>query len=161
RRHHEIGILRSLGVRRSEVRALFLGEALVLGMLGVGLGMFGGYWLARGFVGTVTDTISPLYVLVDVQQLAIAPLICASGLLLGFLSVVVAAWLPARNAAALNPVEILHRGRRLEKSVHLSPAWMVLGALFLMFAFVLSFFALQTGPAWLGFAAAFFVLAGF
>src|SRR4029079_1442487 len=51
RRQPEIGILRSLGVRRAEVRALFLGEALVLGTLGVALGLGGGYWLARLLVG--------------------------------------------------------------------------------------------------------------
>jgi putative ABC transport system permease protein len=65
RRQPEIGILRSLGVRRGEVRALFLGEALVLGTLGVALGLGGGYWLARLLVGRVTDTISTLYVLVN------------------------------------------------------------------------------------------------
>jgi putative ABC transport system permease protein len=161
RRRPEIGILRSLGVRRGEIRALFLGEALVLGALGVALGLVGGYWLARFLVGRVTDTISTLYVLVNVRQLVIAPWIWSSALLLGMTSIIAAAWLPARSAAALNPVEVLHHGTRLEKSVRLSHGWIVAGIALLIFAGVLSFFALRTGPAWLGFGAAFFVLAGF
>ena len=42
RRRREIGILRSLGVTRNEVRALFLGEAVVLGSIGAFLGLAGG-----------------------------------------------------------------------------------------------------------------------
>ncbi len=46
RRRSEIGILRSLGVTRREIRWLFLGEAAVLGAIGIAVGMAGGY-LAR------------------------------------------------------------------------------------------------------------------
>ncbi len=42
RRRREIGILRSLGVTRNEVRGLFLGEAISLGVIGVLLGLVGG-----------------------------------------------------------------------------------------------------------------------
>jgi ABC-type antimicrobial peptide transport system permease subunit len=53
RRHHEIGILRSLGVTRNEVRTLFLGEAVVLGAIGSALGLIGGLLLARVLVDAV------------------------------------------------------------------------------------------------------------
>ncbi|MBA3544001.1 MAG: FtsX-like permease family protein [Chthoniobacterales bacterium] len=161
RRRSEIGILRSLGVTRAEVRMLFLAEAAVLGALGIALGMAGGYLLARALVGTVAETISSLYVLLSVQQVVVAPWIWASGVLLGFLSVLAAAWLPARAAAAMNPIETLHHGARLEKSVKLSRGWIIGGLLSLLLALVLSFLALRNGPPWLGFGAAFFVLAGF
>ena len=87
RRRSEIGILRSLGVTRREIRWLFLGEAAVLGAIGIALGMAGGYFLARALVGTVADTISSLYVLLSVQSVVVSPWILSSALLLGFVSV--------------------------------------------------------------------------
>jgi putative ABC transport system permease protein len=161
RRRPEIGILRSLGVSRSEIRALFLGEAALLGALGIALGLAGGYFLARALVGTVAETISSLYVLLSVQEIVAAPWVWTSAVLLGFTSVMAAAWLPARTGAAMNPVETLHHGARIEKAVKLSPGWLLGGVLFLLGAVVFSVLALRTGPAWLGFGAAFFVLAAF
>jgi len=161
RRRSEIGILRSLGVTRREIRWLFLSEAVVLGAVGIAVGMAGGYLLARWFVGTVAETISSLYVLLSVQQVVVSPLIWSSALLLGFASVATAAWLPAHAAAARDPVETLHHGIRIERAVRLSRAWILCGVLSLFLAILLSALALRTGPAWLGFGAAFFVLAGF
>ncbi len=161
RRRSEIGILRSLGATRSEVRWLFLGEAAALGLVGIGAGMMGGYFLARALVGTVAETISSLYVLVHVRQLEIAPWVWISAFILGLVSVLAAAWLPAQDAAATDPVQALHGGLRIERSAHLSRAWIFSGALSLLLAIALSVLALETGPPWLGFGAAFFVLAGF
>ncbi|HSU87018.1 MAG TPA: FtsX-like permease family protein [Chthoniobacterales bacterium] len=161
RRRTEIGILRSLGATRTEIRALFLGEAAVLGAIGIATGLAGGYLLARSLVGTVAETISSLYVLLSVQHVVIAPWIWASAVLLGCGSVLAAAWLPAQAAAALNPVDTLHHGARIEKAVRLSRGWILGAALSILLAIVLSILALRTGPAWLGFCAAFFVLAGF
>src|SRR5215210_3710104 len=73
RRRSEIGILRSLGVTRNEVRALFLGEACALGFIGVLLGLAGGVLLAPVLVGTVAETISSLYVLLSVREVALTP----------------------------------------------------------------------------------------
>ncbi len=109
RRRNEIGILRSLGVTRNEVRALFLAEALALGALGVALGLAGGVLLARVLVGTVAETISSLYVLLSVQELAVTPWMFASAAVLGLASVVIAAWLPAAAAAKMDPVRALAR----------------------------------------------------
>ncbi len=161
RRRQEIGILRSLGVTRAEVRFLFLGEAAVLGAIGIAFGMAGGYLLARGLVGTVAETISSLYVLVSVRQVVVAPWIWASAIVLGFASVLAAAWWPAQIAAAMDPVETLQRGGRIEKAARLSRGWILSGVISLVAALALSALALKTGPPWLGFGAAFFVLAGF
>jgi putative ABC transport system permease protein len=161
RRRHEIGILRSLGVTRGEVRAFFLGEAIVLGSIGAFLGLAGGLFLARLLVGAVAETISSLYVLVNVQQMALDLWTFVLAWTIGLASVIASAWLPAQAAAKMEPVDALHGGTILERSVNPSAAWLWcgLGAIFLASAF--SFLALSTGPPWLGFAAAFFVLAGF
>jgi putative ABC transport system permease protein len=181
RRRREIGILRSLGVTRNEVRALFLGEAIVLGSIGAFLGLAGGLLLARLLVGAVAETISSLYVLVNVKQVALDPWTFVLAWTIGLASVVASAWLPAHAAAQMEPVRALHGGssfqgaavcnrrllssavsnrRSLEESG--APPWCLWSGLFSIFlAAAFSFLALSTGPPWLGFAAAFFVLAGF
>ncbi len=161
RRRSEIGILRSLGTTRNEVRALFLAEAFVLGVIGVVVGSIGGLLLARVLVGTVSETISSLYVLLSVREVAVTPWMFGSAALLGLVSVMVAAWLPAAAAAKMDPVRALRAGSIIEQSADLSPAWFWLGLIFLGGAGVLSFVALTTGPPWIAFGAAFCVLAGF
>jgi putative ABC transport system permease protein len=161
RRQHEIGILRSLGVTRNEIRSLFLGEAIVLGAIGSFLGVMGGLVLARVLVGAVSETISSLYVLVSVREIALRPLSFALAWTIGVGSVIASAWFPADAAAKQDPIEALHGGTRLERSVNPSFAWLVSGLLCVSLAAAFSYLALSTGPRWLSFGAAFFVLAGF
>jgi putative ABC transport system permease protein len=167
RRQHEIGILRSLGVTRNEVRSLFLAEAVVLGGIGSFLGLIGGLVLAHTLVGAVSKTISSLYVLVSVRELALRPWSFALAWMIGMGSVVVSAWFPAETAARQDPVEVLHGGTAFQGSAppwkHVGPAtsWLWSGLLCLALAGVLSYLALATGPRWLSFGAAFFVVAGF
>ena len=115
RRRREIGILRSLGVTRNEVRALFLGEAIVLGSIGAFLGLAGGLLLARLLVGAVAETISSLYVLVNVKQLALDPWTFVIAWSTGLASVVASAWLPAHAAANMEPARALHGGNCISK----------------------------------------------
>jgi putative ABC transport system permease protein len=162
RRRHEIGILRSLGVTRNEVRALFLGEAIVLGLFGVVFGLVGGTLLARLLSGAVAETISSLYVLVNVKQVALEPWSFVFAGTIGLGSVIVSAWLPAQAAANLEPVRALHGSFQGGwNSFNPSSTWWWNGLLCLALAGIFSFLALSTGPPWLGFAAAFFVLASF
>ncbi|MEP6821781.1 MAG: FtsX-like permease family protein, partial [Chthoniobacterales bacterium] len=161
RRRHEIGILRSLGVTRNEVRALFLGEAVALGGIGALLGLGGGILLAYFLVGKVSQTISSLYVLLSVKELAVTPGMLGVAFLLGLASVILAAWLPAAAAAKMDPVRALHASSIIEESAKPSPAWLWAGLLSIFTAAALSYLALSTGPAWLGFGSAFFVLVGF
>ncbi|MEO5721169.1 MAG: FtsX-like permease family protein [Chthoniobacterales bacterium] len=161
RRRNEIGILRSLGVTRNEIRALFLGEALALGAGGVLVGLLGGVLLARLLVGPVSQTISSLYVLLSVKEVVVTPWMLGSAAILGLFSVILAAWLPAAAAAKMDPVRALHAGSIIEQSKDLSPAWFWSGLLAVCLAAALSVLALTSGPPWLGFGAAFFVLTGF
>lgn len=160
RRRREIGILRSLGVRRGEVRALFLGEAMVLGGIGSCLGLAGGVLLARVLVHAVAETISSLYVLVNVRNVAVDAGMLGIAWIIGLVSVLISAWLPARAAARIEPVRALHADGSLEKSLHPPPSWLWSGLFLIALATAFSFLALSTGPRWLGFASAFFLLAG-
>lgn len=161
RRQHEIGILRSLGVTRNEIRSLFLVEAIVLGAIGSLLGLIGGLVLAHVLVRTVSATISSLYVLVNVRDLSLRPQAFVLAWIVGVGSVILSAFFPAQAAAKQQPIEALHGGTRLERSVNPSIAWLIGGVLCLLAAAIFSGLSLSTGPRWLSFGGAFFVLAGF
>jgi putative ABC transport system permease protein len=161
RRQHEIGILRSLGVTRNEIRGLFLAEAVVLGAIGSGLGLLGGLVLARTLVRAVSATISSLYVLVSVRDLTLRPGVFALAAVIGLGSVIASAFFPAHAAAKQEPVEALHGGLRLERSINPSIAWLAGGLVCIVAAAVFSWLALSVGPRWLSFGAAFCVVAGF
>jgi putative ABC transport system permease protein len=161
RRQHEIGILRSLGVTRREVRMLFLAEAIVLGGIGAFVGLIGGFALARVLTTAVSATISSLYVLVSVRELALQPWMFALAWGIGVASVILSAWFPAQQAAKQRPVEALHGGTRIERSALPSLGWLVGGIACILAAAICSWLALSTGPRWISFLAAFFVIAGF
>ncbi len=160
RRRREIGILRSVGASRNEIRALFLGEACLFGVAGVALGLACGVALSTVLSGAVAQTISALYVLVSVGtgELPLFQLLVAAGF--GMAAVIAGAWLPAEEASRVNPVRALSVGGRMEDAGGMGAYWAWLGVASMLIAAGLCWFALATGPAMLAFAGAFCVLTG-
>ena len=160
RRRVEIGILRALGVTRLEVRCLFLGEACIFGVLGIIIGAVGGVALARVLTGAVEQTITSLYVLLSIDRSYLHPAQFLTAAIFGLGSVLIGAWIPASAAARVNPVGALSLGAMNEPEAAKARRWGWLGWVCLALAGVASWAALHRGPAWLGFLAAFLVLAG-
>lgn len=161
RGRREIGILRAIGTSRREIRTLFLGEALVFGIPGIILGILAAFPLAGLLVGAVGETISSLYVLVSIENLAVTPWQIAAAALAGLASVLAAAWIPSGETTKVEVTRALHLGTAMEHYATIPRRWLVYGLASLVLAFASSWFALHTGPALLGFAAAFLVIIGF
>lgn len=110
-RRSEIGVLRSLGATRSQIRALFLLESAVMGLVGSTLGIIFGLLLARGMAGYLSAFFGELYgVSQRVEEVAADPKILILSLIVGVTTSMIAAWIPAKNAANVDPVKALHKG---------------------------------------------------
>ena len=112
-RRDEIGMLRTVGARRRTVLALFLGEAVCLACLGCALGAPLGWGLAYLTVGLTSSTVSQFWV----ASAATVPPLEAADIALGFAVglplAVVAALMPALEAARMTPVAVVRDERNL------------------------------------------------
>jgi putative ABC transport system permease protein len=111
-RRSEIGILRALGATQKQVRRVFLLESAIAGivgsLLGAGIGMAGAQALAstmgnltRQMVGVAQRT----------SEIVINPWLLVAAILFGIGTSIIAAWIPARNASAVDPVQALQKGK--------------------------------------------------
>ncbi|QSQ22465.1 FtsX-like permease family protein [Pyxidicoccus parkwayensis] len=122
-----LGRLRAVGITRGELFALVLGEAAVLGAVGTVAGLLLGVLLARGLVGLVTQTFNDLYFVVSVRGLTLEPFTLAKGLMLGLGATVVAALVPAWEAARSPPVTTMRRSTVEDVSRSRAPRLALLG----------------------------------
>lgn len=104
------GTLRVLGATPRQVLMLVLVEAACTSALGALLGLAGGYALGQGVVRLVTQTINDLYFVLSVRSAALTGVAVAKGLTLGIVAGLLAALVPACEAAGVEPVEALRRG---------------------------------------------------
>ena len=137
-RRREIGMLRALGVTRSQILGLFLCEAGLIGGFGSLIGLGVGIGLAKVMLFFVSRTITALYIIVKTEHLVISPFILAGGLGIGLAASILSAIGPAREASRIVPQEALSLGT-LETRVkihvtHLSLIGIVLLLLSLLFA---------------------------
>jgi predicted permease len=94
-REHELGLRMALGASRNNVVNLVLKEALVLALLGLGIGLVGAYFVGRAMKST----------LYGVGSLDFAAIAAVAVVLLG--ASLLASWLPARRAASVEPMHAL------------------------------------------------------
>jgi putative ABC transport system permease protein len=60
-RRSEIGILRALGASRGQIRMLFIGEGVVIGLIGSAVGLLTGMLLARGISVSVSALVNDVF----------------------------------------------------------------------------------------------------
>jgi putative ABC transport system permease protein len=111
-RRSEIGILRALGATRGQIRWLFLGESAVTGLIGSLGGLVFGVLIARGIAASIGTLIADVYgVAQHAGELATNPRLLVLALAIGVGTSIVAAAIPARNAARVDPVQALQKGK--------------------------------------------------
>jgi putative ABC transport system permease protein len=108
-RRHEIGIFRSVGASRGDIRLLFLVEAALIGLLGAVTGVVLAVLAAR-VADLLLDRVLPDLPLLPPSFFAFSWPILLAGLTLGLLVSVLAAVPPAHRAARLDPARTLETG---------------------------------------------------
>jgi putative ABC transport system permease protein len=111
-RRSEIGILRALGATRRQVRVLFLAESAVTGLIGSIGGLLFGLLIARGIAASIGTLLSDVYgVAQRADEIATSPGLLALALAIGVVTSIVAAAIPAWQAARVDPVQALQKGK--------------------------------------------------
>jgi len=145
RRREEIGILRSIGVSSAQVRWLFLGEALLYGLIGSLLGIAGGLLVARSLLRAVATTISNLYVLTSIEHTYLPWGQVMLVFLLGLAATLLGAWVPAQSAVRVSPLQALNLGFLIERSERPSLVWIGWSTAAALVALVSAIGALRAG----------------
>lgn len=107
-RRRALAIFRALGISRRELLVGILGEAAGVALLGSAVGLGAGVALSRLLVELVTRTISDLYFVLQVNAIHLSPWTLAKGLGLGIGATLLAALIPALEAARTSPLILFH-----------------------------------------------------
>ncbi|MEU0334213.1 FtsX-like permease family protein [Streptomyces sp. NPDC006193] len=102
-RTREIGLMRAIGSSRRQVNRSVLVEALLLGVVGSVLGVGAGVGIAVGLM----KLMGRMGMHLSTDDLTVAWTTPATGLLLGVVVTVLAAYLPARRAGKVSPMAAL------------------------------------------------------
>ena len=154
-----LGVLRCLGLTRTEVFWMVMVEAFLVGILGSILGILLGLMMAQNSIRLVLQTINDLYFTTTVGAAGLPTVSFIKGGVLGVLASILTAAIPAWEAAAVQPrVALLRSG--LERRSRRAVIWVGLAGLILILLGAGAFTWLPH-RLFFGFAGALFVISGF
>lgn len=108
-RRHDIGILRSVGATRFQIASLFVGESFVMGLAGSALGLPLGWLLGWLALTPMANVVSDLLVPIDKAQLDLPRWLMVVAVVSGTLVAMLAALVPALQAASEEPADAVRR----------------------------------------------------
>lgn len=120
-RREEVGALRAVGASRRLILALFLGEAVLLSIIGTIAGLGLGRLMAGFAVRATAATVETFYIATAATQIVATSALGAIEILTAFsialTLAIVAASVPALEASRVRPVEAMRGARRIAQSV--------------------------------------------
>ena len=137
-RQNEIGMLRTMGVAQGTILCLFLGEAGAMAVVGTSLGVPLGWLFAEGAVGLTSSTVSQFWVTsaAQVPPLTWDVVWLAFGIAVPL--ALVAALLPAREAARVAPMAAVRADAVVQARDRLQRRYLYVPALLFAFAWWLA-----------------------
>lgn len=124
-----LGILRSIGVTKSQIFGMIITETLLLGTIGTLIGLVLGRFLGQGALYFVSRTINDLYFTLNVTELYISNFTLLKGILTGTLASVLSCVIPAFEATNAEPAGTMKRSVLESKIKKLLPYITLLGVL--------------------------------
>src|SRR5262249_50363223 len=111
-RRAEIGILRALGATRGQIQRLFFLESITAGLVGSTLGAGAGILMASAITSYMSVVLEQTTGFAQrVSELVLDPRLIVAGVAIGVVTSVFAAWIPARSASRVDPVQALQKGK--------------------------------------------------
>lgn len=125
-RTKQFGILKSIGATKKQIRKSVLYEAAVLCVIGIPIGLISGclgiaitfYFLSDSIATFLAD-------LTDLKmRFVFSPLAIIAASIIGFVTVIISAYIPARKAIKINPIDSVRQSDEIKinrRSVKVSP----------------------------------------
>ncbi|WP_019945761.1 ABC transporter permease [Dyadobacter beijingensis] len=101
----EIAILKATGFSASDVRVIFLTQALVIGAAGAVMGLVFGFLIS--YAVSKVPFNSDVMIMLDHLPVSFKPVYYITGFTFGILTTALSGYLPSRKAAKMNPLSIL------------------------------------------------------
>ena len=117
-RRHDIGILRSLGATRPQIRLLFFAEALLMGLVGSALGIPLGLGMAYVSLGPVQKVLHGIFLPLQGREVETTPAMLLTAAVAGVATSLLAALVPASHAAAEEPADAVRRAPLAHSIAH-------------------------------------------
>lgn len=129
-RRNILGILRSLGVTRSQIFLMIVMETTILAVIGTILGLFLGIFLGQGALYLVTRTINDLYFTLNTTDVQISTFTLLKGAFIGIFASILASAVPAYEATRVPPAGTMKRST-LESGIKKLLPWISVAGLVL------------------------------
>jgi putative ABC transport system permease protein len=156
-RRREIGVLRALGALRRQIIRMFLAEAVLLAILGSAIGLFIAQFIAQIAVAQVSPAVNRVYLPIQPSRPALGLDLAIAGFVLGIATTIVAAYLPARGGAEVDPIDAMQPVRERRSSEGIRHGRLAIGG---VASLAPAAIAAALGSLWSGLAAIGVVIAG-